>query len=74
MQTQNNRLLAYLAEHRYITALEAINELGIYRLASRICDLRRIGYEISSEMITVKNKFNEDCRVKRYWLKESEGK
>ena len=68
MQTQNKRLLAYLAEHKYITALEAINELGIYRLASRICDLRRIGYEISSEMITVKNRFEEDCRVKRYWI------
>ena len=68
MQTQNKRLLAYLAEHKYITALEAINELGIYRLASRICDLRRIGYEIASEMITVKNRFDEDCRVKRYWI------
>ena len=68
MQTQNKRLLAYLAEHKYITALEAINELGIYRLASRICDLRHIGYKIASEMITVKNRFDEDCRVKRYWI------
>ena len=41
--TQNQRILDYLDSHGSITQLEALNELGIMRLASRISDLRKRG-------------------------------
>ena len=36
MNPQSVRLLNYLRNHLYITALEAMNDLGIFRLGARI--------------------------------------
>lgn len=64
--TQEDRLINYLYEHKTITALEAIEDLGILRLASRISDLRKRGYQINSKIIKVKNRFGETCRIAEY--------
>lgn len=66
--TQNQRILEYIERFGSITQYEALADLGIMRLASRISDLKRLGYPIESEMVTVKNRFHEDCHVKRYRL------
>ena len=66
--TQNERIINYMNEFGSITWIEAARDLGIARLASRICDLRRNGYEIESEFETVKNRWGENCSVKRYYL------
>jgi hypothetical protein len=71
--TQNERILAYIAEHGSITQLEAMNECGIMRLASRISDLKRQGYAIASDIETVKNRFGEKCHIKRYRMAGDEG-
>ena len=68
MNTQNKRLIMYLNEHNSITQLEALNELGILRLASRINDLKKEGHDIVGEMVEVLNRFQEKVRVKRYYL------
>ena len=74
--TQNQRVLDYMQEFNGITQLEALRDLGVMRLASRISDLRRKVHPIVSEVVTVKNRFEEECRIKRYRLKEQgyEGK
>lgn len=64
--TQNDRIISYMNRFGSITQLEALRDLGVMRLASRISDLRRLGYPIVSESETVKNRFGEDCRIKRY--------
>ena len=66
--TQNERILDYIEEFGSITQLEALTELGVMRLASRISDLRRKGVPIVSETVVVKNRFGEDCYIKRYSL------
>lgn len=66
--TQNDRILDYMDEHGGITQLEAIQELGVMRLASRISDLRRMGFPIESTTQQVKNRYGETCHVKRYSL------
>lgn len=66
--TQNKRILDYLSKHGSITQLEALNSLGVMRLASRISDLRRQGWSIVSKVDTVENRFGEKCRIKRYSL------
>lgn len=64
--TQNQRILDYIAEFGSITQLEALQDLGVMRLASRISDLKRQGYNIISSIDVVKNRYGESCRVKRY--------
>ena len=72
-QKQTERVLEYMEKHGGITQLEALSEISVMRLASRISDLRKLGYPIESEMETVRNKYEEKCRVKRYRLPESAG-
>lgn len=67
--TQNERILWYMANYGGITQLEALRDLGVMRLASRISDLRKAGHDIKSETVTVKNRFEEDCHVSRYSLR-----
>lgn len=64
--TQNQRILDYIAEFGSISQLEALQDLGVMRLASRISDLKRQGYNIKSSIDVVKNRYGEKCRVKRY--------
>lgn len=72
--SQNQRILDYISEFGSITHLEAEHNLGVCRLASRVCDLKRLGYSIISEYVTVKNRHGEKCRVKRYRLEgETDG-
>ena len=71
MKTQNQQILKHLQTHkRGITALQALEKFGCMRLASRISDLRRMGYEISSEMIAVRNRDGDVHYVANYKLVE----
>ena len=72
--TQNELVLEYLEQFGSITALEAMRDLGVMRLASRISELRSDGYSITSEMETVENRFGDKTRIARYRLEgESDG-
>ena len=68
--TQAERVLAYIREFGAITQLEALRDLGVMRLASRISDLKKQGYPIEGMIVCIKNRYGEDCRIKRYSLKE----
>lgn len=64
--TQAERILAYIREFGSITPLEAIRDIGCYRLSARISDLRKDGYNIISEPFTVKNRYGGTSRVAKY--------
>jgi hypothetical protein len=66
--TQTQRILEYLNEYKQITPLEAMRDLGIYRLASRIYDLKEQGYNIHTEMVDVKNRYGSTTKVASYRL------
>ena len=66
--TQNERIIDYMNRFGSITQFEALQDLGIMRLASRISDLRSRGYSITSKYETVINRFGEKTQVKRYRL------
>lgn len=70
--TQADRVLQYMEDFGSITQMEAMNDLGVMRLASRISDLKNNGIHIKSEVVAVKNRYNENCYIKRYSLEESE--
>lgn len=68
--TQCERILRHMKDYGSISSLEAMNEYGIMRLASRINDLKAQGIDIVSEVKTGKNRYGEDTHFAVYKLKE----
>ena len=66
---QTDAILALLRARgdRGITALDALEEVGSFRLAARISDLHAAGYTITSTMETTAN----GKRIARYRLVEA---
>lgn len=62
------RVYNFMKENGGITTLEAIQKLGCTRLSARIFDLRSAGIPVYDEWETVRNRFGETCRVKRYYI------
>ena len=70
--TQAERVLKYIEDFGSITQIQALNDLGVMRLASRISDLKKMGYPIKSETVAVRNRYQEDCYIKKYSLVEDD--
>lgn len=68
--TQNERILRHLRDRGSITAIEAMQDYGVMRLASRVSDLKRSGHTIHREMIGGKNRYGEPTSYARYTLLE----
>lgn len=68
--TQCERILRHLRDYGSITSGEAISEYGIYRLASRISDLKDRGYHFDVEIKTGKNRYGEPTHWNVYRLAE----
>lgn len=68
--TQCQRILDYMNQFGSISTLEAFKDLGVARLASRIHDLKCMGYNIESEIKSSKNRYGEVTHFKVYRLAE----
>lgn len=71
--TQCQRIIDYMRKFGSISTIEAFNDLGVARLASRIHDLKGQGYNITSEIKSSKNRYGESVSFKVYSLVEKEG-
>lgn len=69
---QTEKIARHLETYGSITSLEAMQEYGIMRLASRVSDLKKAGVAIRVEMVSGKNRFGEATSYARYWLGEKE--
>ena len=72
MNKQEQRILQYLSDFGSISSIEAVQDLGIMRLASRICDLRRKGVPIQKHTENVVNRYGERCKIVRYYIDKQE--
>lgn len=54
--TQTDGVLAILQARGSLTPLEALDELGCFRLAARVYELRAEGHHIESEHVTKNGK------------------
>lgn len=70
--TQNDKVIMYLQQFGSINPLQALGDLSIMRLASRISDLKSMGYEIEKRMVTGKNRYGESVSYAEYRLKDKE--
>lgn len=71
-ETQCDRILRHMRDYGSISAIEAITEYGILRLASRISDLKKRGYRIISDTGTAMNRYGETTRYSVYKLIEED--
>ena len=70
--TQCDKVLEYMERFGSITQLEALQDLGCMRLASRISDLRQQGIAIGRRMKTSKNRYGDDVHFAEYFLIEED--
>ena len=61
--SQNDQILDYLKLGKSLTSLEALNAFGVFRLASRVEELRKRGYNIVSDRVSENGK-----TFSRYYL------
>lgn len=57
--TQCERVLHYMEDFGTINPMQAIQDLGCYRLGARIWDLRHAGHPISRRMVSGKNRYGD---------------
>ena len=71
---QVDLLLDYLMVNESITGMECINELGILNYKGRIHDLRKMGYTITTKMVTKLDLLTGETKnYARYFLRRAEG-
>ncbi len=70
ISTQCTDVLESLHTRGYIDPLIALQTYGIMRLASRILELKKRGYNIHSEMVPFKTQYGRNGAFCRYTLDE----
>lgn len=70
MANQSERVLAYINEFGSITSWQAMMDLGVMRLASRITDLKKSGYDINSRFVYSQNRYGDKVKYKEYYIGE----
>lgn len=65
--SQETRILARLHKGP-LTQIDALTELGVMRLASRVSDMKAKMVPIKKRMVTVHNRYGEKCRIAEYSL------
>lgn len=68
--TQCGRVMRHLKDYGSISSLEAMQEYGIMRLASRISELKKRGEKITVKMEKGKNRYGEATHYAVYYLKQ----
>lgn len=67
--TQKDRILDYLKRFGSITPMDAFNDLGITKLATRVSEMRDDGIEFKIIIEHGKNRFGTPTHYARYELK-----
>ena len=65
--TQHEQILNHLDLFGSISPFEAFTDYGITKLATRISELKKLGYEFTTVMVEQENRFGHPVRFARYW-------
>lgn len=68
--SQCTQIVEYIKQHGSITQDDATVEIGCKRLAARVKDLRRKGFQIITNMETGLNRYQKPVRYARYTIEE----
>ena len=67
--TQCMKIVKYMMDFGSITPVQAMQDLGVMRLAARISDLEKDGWNIEHDRETGRNRYGEKTSYARYKLK-----
>lgn len=67
--TQCEQVLQHMKEHGSISSIEAFFNYGITRLSARIWELKRDGYDIETDLVTIKSEKGAKKQYARYKIK-----
>ena len=70
--TQCDLILKYIRDFGSISTWEAMTDLGVARLASRIFDLKNKGYKFRKQRIYTNNRYDKKIYYDRYFLVEEQ--
>ena len=68
--TQKELILKYIADFGSITSFQAYQDLGITQLATRIKELKELGYTFKTEPQKAKNRYGKPVHYVKYYLIE----
>ena len=68
--TQCDLILKYIRDFGSISTWEAMMDLGVARLASRIFDLKNKGYKFRKQRVYTNNRYDKKIYYDRYFLVE----
>lgn len=66
--TQADTVLHHLQTVGPITSLQAVQLYGILRMPNRVCELRKLGWNIKGENVVYKDKDGKTKKYMRYTL------
>ena len=64
--TQKHLIVKHLREHNSISSWEAYEMYGITQLATRIHELKKLGYEFEKTSVSKKNRYGNHVRFENY--------
>ena len=67
--TQCDKIIQYIKDFGSITTLQAMADLGVLRLASRIFELEEQGYIFDKKWVSSMNRYGEKVNYVMYSLK-----
>ena len=70
--TQRELILQYIEDFGSITPMQAFSDLGITKLATRISEMRKVGYDFKIEIVKSKNRYGKSMHYARYSFVEGE--
>ena len=69
-QSHCEQIVDYMVRFGSINPLQALQDIGCFRLASRISDLKKKGYPIISKRVNYINRFGEAKHFNEYRFEE----
>ena len=67
---QSERIIKYIEEFGSISPMEAFNDLGINKLATRISEMSSKGIQFERKFVKAKNRYGEPVYYMRYSLRD----
>ena len=61
-------IIKYIRDNGSITTRQAMVDLGVFRCAARISEIRKFGINVETEMVTVPARNGKTARVARYTI------
>ena len=66
--TQRDRVLQYIRDFGCITSWDAYKDLGVSQLATRIFELKKMGYKFETTRISTTNRYGYPSHYDEYRL------